>query len=112
MFRLLPVIFSFGLLAAHFSRAGLFPLMILSLAVPLLLFIKRRWVARSIQVLLVLGALEWIRAMLGYIEIRKSLGDDWTRLAIILIAVALLTVLSGLVFRSKTLRKTYLDQAA
>lgn len=110
MFRLFPVVFSFGLLAAHFSRAGFFPLMILSLAIPLLLFIKRPWVARSIQVVLILGAAEWIRAMFGYIEIRKSIGDDWTRLAIILVSVALLTALSGLVFRSKTLRKTYLDK--
>lgn len=109
MLRLLPVIFSFGLLAAHFSRAGIFPLMILSLAIPLLLFVKKRWVARSIQVLLVLGAAEWIRAMMGYIEIRKSIGDDWTRLAIILIVVALLTALSGLVFRGKKLRSAYLS---
>ncbi|MDX2432597.1 MAG: hypothetical protein QNK35_16780 [Bacteroides sp.] len=105
--RLLPVIFPFGLLAAHFSRMGLFPLTILCLALPLLLFIKKKWVARGIQVLLVLGAAEWIRAMLGYIEIRKSIGDDWTRLAIILIAVALLTALSGLVFKGKTLKKAY-----
>ena len=107
--RLLPVIFSFGLLAAHFSRAGIFPLMLICLAVPLLLFIKKRWVARSIQVLLVLGAAEWIRAMMGYIEIRKSIGDDWGRLAIILIVVALLTALSGLVFRGKKLRSAYLS---
>ena len=105
--RLLPVIFSFGLLAAHFSRAGIFPLMIISLAIPLLLFIKKRWVARSIQVLLILGAAEWIRAMMGYIEFRKSIGDDWTRLAIILIAVALLTACSGLVFRGKSLKQSY-----
>ena len=107
--RLLPVILSFGLLAAHFSRAGIFPLMLICLAVPLLLFIKKRWVARSIQVLLVLGAAEWIRAMMGYIEMRKSIGDDWGRLAIILIAVALLTACSGLVFRGKKLRSTYLS---
>lgn len=105
--RLLPVIFSFGLLAAHFSRVGVFPLVILCLALPLLLFIKKRWVARCIQVMLLLGAAEWIRAMLGYIEIRKSIGDDWTRLAIILIAVALLTGLSGLVFRGKKLKAIY-----
>lgn len=60
-----------------------------------------------IQIILVLGALEWIRAMLGYIEIRKSMGEDWSRLALILITVALLTALSGLVFRNRSLRKRY-----
>ena len=74
--RLLPVIVSFGILAAHFSRAGLLPLVIFSIAVPLLLFIRRAWVARSIQVLL-------------------------------LIVVALLTALSGLVFRGGSLKKRY-----
>ena len=106
-FRLLPVILSFALLAAHFSRAGLFPLVILSLGIPLLLLFRKPWAARIIQVTLLLGAIEWIRAMLGYIEIRKTIGDDWGRLAIILISVSLLTALSGLVFRGKLLKKRY-----
>ena len=105
--RLLPVLLAFGLLAAHFSRAGLFPFVILSLGTPLLLFIRKPWAARTIQVLLLLGALEWIRAMMGYIEIRKSINDDWGRLAIILITVSLLTALSGLIFRGKSLKKLY-----
>jgi hypothetical protein len=45
--------------------------------------------------------------MMGYIEIRKSINDDWGRLAIILITVSLLTALSGLVFRGKSLKKRY-----
>ena len=89
--RLLPVLRSFGLLAAHFSRANFIPLVILSLAIPFLLLIKRAWVARVIQFLLLAGAAEWIRAMFGYISIRKENGEDWTRLAVILVAVALLT---------------------
>ena len=106
--RLLPVILSFGLLAAHFSRANMFPLVILSLLIPFLLLIKRAWVARSIQLLLLLGALEWIRSMFGYIEVRKSMGEDWGRLAIILVTVAVLTACAGLVFRGKSLKKRYL----
>jgi hypothetical protein len=107
IFRLLPVILCFTMLAAHFSRAGLFPFVVLSLGIPFLLFIRKPWVARIIQAFLLLGAIEWIRAMMGYIEIRKTTGDDWARLAIILISVSLLTVLSGLVFRGKLLKKRY-----
>jgi len=103
LLRLLPVIFSFGLLAAHFSRANLFPLVVVSLLIPFLLLLRKAWVARSIQLLLLAGAAEWIRAMLGYIAVRKEIGEDWTRLAIILVAVALLTACSGLVFRGKAL---------
>ena len=105
--RLLPVLFAFGLLAAHFSRAGLFPFVILSLGIPLLLIIRKPWVARTIQIFLLLGAMEWIRAMMGYIEIRKTIGDDWVMLAIILITVSLLTALSGLIFRGKSMKKRY-----
>lgn len=107
LLRLLPVLLSFGLLAAHFSRADLLPLVIVSLAIPFLLFIRKAWVARTLQVLLLAGAAEWIRAMLGYIAVRKEIGEDWTRLAIILTVVALLTACSGLVFRGRALRKRY-----
>ena len=107
LLRLLPVILSFALLAAHFSRADLFPLVIVSLLIPFLLLVRKAWAARGIQFLLLLGAAEWIRSMFGYIEVRKSIGEDWGRLAIILITVALLTACSGLVFRGKSLKKRY-----
>lgn len=107
LLRLLPVILSFGLLAAHFSRAGMLPFVILSLLIPFMLLFRNKWTARSIQILLLLGALEWIRAMFGYIEIRKSIGDDWGRLAIILVTVALLTACYGLVFLKRSLKKRY-----
>ena len=105
--RLLPVILSFGLLAAHFSRANMFPLVVVSLVIPFLLLIRRAWVARGVQILLLLGAVEWIRAMFGYINVRKEIGEDWGRLAIILVTVALLTACSTLVFRGKSLKKRY-----
>jgi hypothetical protein len=105
--RLLPVILSYGLLAAHFSRAGYFPLVLLSLIIPMLLFVKKKWAARILQVLLLIGGAEWIRTMLGYIEVRKAVGEDWGRLAIILISVALLTACSGLVFTGKSLKRRY-----
>lgn len=105
--RLLPVILAFGLLAAHFSRANMPPAVIVSLITPFLLLIRKPWIAWSIQILLLLGALEWIRSMFGYIQVRKEIGEDWGRLAIILVAVALLTACSGLVFRGKSLKKRY-----
>ena len=105
--RLLPVILAFGLLAAHFSRANMPPAVIVSLITPFLLLIRKPWIARSIQILLLIGALEWIRSMFGYIQVRKEIGEDWGRLAIILVSVALLTACSGLVFRGKSLKKRY-----
>lgn len=105
--RLLPVILSFLLLGAHFYRAGLAPLTLGCVAVLFVLFARRPWVPRLFQVLLALGALEWLRAMYVYIEMRMAWGESWTRLALILVSVALFTALSGLVFRARKLAARY-----
>lgn len=105
--RLLPVILGFLLLAAHFYRAGLLPLTVLCVALPLLLFLRRAWVPRLFQVLLVLGALEWLRTLYVFVAMRIAFGEPWTRLALILGAVALFTALSGLVFRNRALQGYY-----
>ena len=105
--RLLPVILSFLLLAAHFYRAGQVILAGISLAIPFLLFLKERWVVGGIQIALVLGSLEWLRTLVGFAQQRIEFGQPWTRLAIILGGVALLTALSALVFRNKILRSRF-----
>jgi hypothetical protein len=105
--KLLPVILSFLLLAAHFYRAGLLPIAALCVALPFLLLLRQAWVPRLFQFLLVLGALEWLRALYGFAAMRIAFGDPWQRLAIILGAVALFTGLSGLVFKNRSLRDYY-----
>jgi len=56
---------------------------------------------------LILGALEWLRSLYYLAAMRIAWDQPWTRLAIILGAVALFTALSGLVFNSKALRARY-----
>lgn len=94
-------------MAAHFSRANQHGLVISCLLFPLLLLIKRRWVARVIQVLLLLGALEWITTTLRIVLIRQAHGVPWMRLVIILSSVALLTGFSSLVFESRKLKQRF-----
>lgn len=105
--RLLPVILSFLLLGAHFYRAGLVPLTVACLAMPFLLLLRKSWIPRLFQVLLVLGAVEWLRTLYGFAAMRIAFGEPWARLAIILSAVALFTALSGLVFRNRKLAGRY-----
>jgi hypothetical protein len=104
---LIPAALSFVLLAAHFVRSGSALLVLLSLACIGLLFIPRRWAARTVQVLLVLGALEWLRATVVLIDHRMSADDDWLRMAIILVCVALFTGLSALLLQTPRLRRRY-----
>jgi hypothetical protein len=108
LLRLLPVVLSFLLLGAHFYRAGLEIAAVLCLALPFLLFLRRTWVPRLLQVLLLLGALEWLRSLYVLAAMRIAFEQPWTRLAFILVAVALFTGLSGLVFRNRKLRARYL----
>lgn len=105
--KLIPAILSFLLLGAHFMRVGLFPVAIMMFLFPIVLFIKQAWLVRIIQILLVIGAAEWIRTLFAYIEIRKMIGEDTTRLTIIMLSVALFTLLSAVLFQTRSLKELY-----
>lgn len=105
--RLLPVIVSSLVLAAHFMRAGAGPLVGLSVLVPFVLLVRERWAARVVQCFLVLGVLEWVRTTVVLVAERREAGDDWTRLVIILGSVALFTGASALVFQCRALATRY-----
>lgn len=109
--RLVPVILSAMLLAAHFSRAGLPALSLVAFGLPFLLLVRQPWAARSVQLALVLGGLEWLRAVWGYVRQRIEAGEPWTRLVVILAVVALFTWASAFVFRSPRLRPIWFGTA-
>jgi len=106
--RLIPVILSALLLGAHFLRADQTFLAVLIVLSPGLLLVKRKWVARLTQFVLLLGGLEWLRTLLLLVAARREMGQSWTRLAVILGCVALFTIGSGLIFSlSGALRERY-----
>ena len=107
--KLLPVFISFLLLAAHFLRAGQMVVSIILLSVLWLLLLRKLWVPWVIQIILLLGAMEWLWTLYSFAQVRMEMGNPWMRMAIILGAVALFTALSCLVFRSKSLRRRYSD---
>jgi hypothetical protein len=103
----IPVIFSFILLAAHFSRKDLPLLSIIPLALIPLLFIRRKYALWIVQLALLAGSAEWVRSTFRYIEIRQQINDDWTLLAIILFSVALFTLISGLLLFLPKVQRNY-----
>jgi len=105
--RLLPVLISFLLVAAHFLRSGQVIFVSLVLCMPLLLLLRQAWVPRVVQVVLLLAAAEWLRTLVSIAQLRMHTGEDWVRMAVILGAVALFTAASGLVFRHAALRAWY-----
>lgn len=94
-------------LAAHFLRAGQAAGVAASLALLVLLAIPRRWAARVLQAGLLLGAAEWIRTLVLLVAARREAQAPYTRLAVILVAVAAVTAASALVFESRRLRERY-----
>jgi hypothetical protein len=104
---LLPAALSLLVLGAHFLRNG-HPLLVLAaLALFVLLFVPRRWAARTVQAGLLLGALEWVRALVVLAGERMSEGLPYTRLVIILGVVAAVCAASALAFLAAPLRRRF-----
>jgi hypothetical protein len=91
---LLPAL-AFLLLAAHFFRGGFFTLAALSIGLVTLLFVQRPWAALVLRAALVLGSIEWLRTAWGLAERRALAGQPYTRMLLILGAVAAFTVVAA-----------------
>ena len=105
--QLIPVIISMLLIGAHFLRSGNLLFVAVSLLLIFGLFIRHPLSARIMQSALFLSTAEWVRTVFVLISIRSNVGLSWTRLALILGAVAFISFASMFVFYSKTLRNRY-----
>ncbi len=94
-------------LAAHFWRSTDFALAAIALATIAPLFVRRPLAARTVQVALALGTLEWLRTLAALLATRQSTGAPYARLALILGAVAVATALCALAFESRAMRARY-----
>ena len=99
--RAIPAILAFLLLAAHCSRAGWLPLVVLCLAAPVLLFLGRRWALTTAKALLAAGVLEWVRTLTVIAIGRQAAGQAWLRMALILGVVAVFTAVAALWLRPR-----------
>ncbi|HER19685.1 MAG TPA: hypothetical protein ENO14_01415 [Chromatiales bacterium] len=95
--RFIPAVLSLLVLGAHFLRQGQTLLLVISLGLIGLVAVPRRWALRVLQAALVLGAVEWIRALLVLSRVRAEMAMPATRMTIILAAVALFTAASAFV---------------
>jgi hypothetical protein len=95
------------LLAAHFLRASTPVPLLICLAAPFLLVIKKRWILRTIQALTLLGAVIWLFTLRDIIQQRVFEGRSWTASAIILCVAAGYTLLSGWLLESPIVKEKY-----
>ena len=100
-FGIVMAVISGVLIAAHFLRGGLYPLVTIAIIFPWLLLARRLWVTRMVQLLLILAAAEWIHTLLAIGVHRHAAGQPWIRMAIIIGGVALFTMGSAFAIRFK-----------
>ena len=98
---------SLALLSAHFYRDGAWLLALLCAALVMLLAWRRAWVPRLLQVALALGCVEWAWTTSVLVQQRMALGRPWSRLALILGAVALFTAASAVLLSHPRVRRRY-----
>lgn len=103
--RLVPAVLSFWLLAAHFLRAGDSMLVAATLALPGVLAFRRFWALRLVQIGLGLAALEWVRTGWVIAQVRRTAGEPWARMAVILGVVALLALLGAALLQAPGTRQ-------
>lgn len=103
----LPIVLSLLLLAAHFLRYGN-TLVVIAVALSAgLLLVRRAWAARVMQLVLAVGALEWLRTLVMLVQERMVLGESYLRMAIILAVVAAITAAAALLFQARALKAIY-----
>ena len=101
-------ILSFILIGSHFLRDYNFGLALVSVLVPFLFFIRKRWILYIASGLLFLSAGLWINTALNFSYVRIELEQPYFRMLIILGAVSLFTAMSGFLILSKRFRRKYI----
>jgi hypothetical protein len=81
--------------------------MIVCVAAPLILLVRKPWVLTVGPCLLTAAGVIWTYILIDLVQVRMALGTPWLRLAIILSSVAILTIASAFVFRTQRFRKRY-----
>ncbi len=103
----ISVVSSLVILGAHFMRYGNSIGVLGALVLVALLFVHRPWVARLMQVVLILGALEWVRTLYELVEMRVAHGQPFIRMGVILGIVVAVTLCSALLFQAPVLKRIY-----
>ena len=107
IYRIIPLIISWILIAAQFHIMGNKSLMVASLAIPMFLFIFRRQALLFVQWMTYAGIIIWIMAGIDYVNLHMDSGDNYFTIVIFFSFVALWTVASSLLLYTDDFRRIY-----
>ncbi len=99
--RFIPVSLSVLLIAAHYFRNGDMGMVVFWLISPYILLYRHRWSLRVFQLILLLAAGVWLTTIYSVAQLRIEMGEPYTRMAVILGAVAAIAILSAIVLNTK-----------
>jgi len=105
--RLIPLILSTLLIAAHLMRSYGLEAAIAALLLLGTLFLRRELTRRFWQGLLVIAAIIWIDTTYGIVQFRQELNLPWLRMMIIMGAVIAFTVFSAIWLESRKIKTFY-----
>ncbi len=104
---LTPTVLALLTLAAHFARYSFYPLSFVLVMLTGLLFIPRRWVARTMQIVLCFAVLEWTTVLYDVAQQRAMDGRDSRTSGFILGGTAAFTMLAAALYQTPRLRRRY-----
>ncbi len=106
-FRISLYIVAALLLGAHFLRSGEIAASALCLAAPLLFLYRKRWSLIMLRFLAYGAAGSWSMTAVLLVRDRLLSGRAWILAAVILGAVALLSLAAGLMLHSRSIAERY-----
>lgn len=105
--RLLPVVLSCWVFAAHFLRVGaMVPFALLALC-PLVLVVRHRAIPLVMSGLLLVIALGWLLITYDMVTMRMMMEADWMRMAAIMTGVVCFTLASTCCFQTQSAQRFY-----
>jgi hypothetical protein len=104
---LFPAGLSLLVLAAHYLRAGAMLPVSICLGLFALMWVRRPWVVWTLRIALLAGTLEWWHTITTVAAERRAAGEPWLRMAIILGAVIVVTILGAALLEAPALRRRF-----
>ena len=105
--RVALIVLAALLLGAHFLRESNFVLMAVCVAAPLLFLWKKRSSLIALQLMAYAAAATWTVVAFRLAEVRQQTGRSWTAAVVILGAVAMFTLVAGLLLNSRAISERY-----
>jgi hypothetical protein len=106
-FPIIVYVLASWLIAAHFLRADDLALVALCLAAPVLFFVRERWSVLLLQCLAYLACVIWLFTAWQIVSQRLAFDQPWRLSAAILLTVAAVSMVAGLLLRSRTVLARY-----